>query len=128
MANSVKRASLQCPGSRIVLSGYSQGAQVAHKAAQQIPTELYHFVGAIVLFGDPKNGLPSPPSSGSSNDTDGCGVGKGDPFPGSLNDNVKTFCEPDDLICQGRPIPTDAHRRVPPRLCLYIALNSWLLV
>ena len=60
MADSVRLAAVQCPGSRIVLSGFSQGAQVTHKAAQMIP-ELHAKVGAIVLFGDPNNGLFKPP-------------------------------------------------------------------
>lgn len=41
-----------------------------------------------MLFGDPNNG---------------------DPFPGSLNSNVKTFCHDGDLICDGWPIPMPAH-------------------
>ena len=56
MAASVKLASTQCPTSKIVLSGFSQGAQVAHKAAKLLDASLHKFVGAIVLFGDPKNG------------------------------------------------------------------------
>jgi cutinase len=40
----------------VVLSGFSQGAQVTHKAAKQLSTSQYKFVGAIVLFGDPNNG------------------------------------------------------------------------
>lgn len=41
-----------------------------------------------MLFGDPNNG---------------------DRFPGSLNNNVKTFCHVGDLICLGWPIPLPAH-------------------
>lgn len=33
----------------------------------------------------------------------------GDAFPGTLNNNVVTYCDPDDLICDGFPIVTDAH-------------------
>ncbi|KAI5805042.1 cutinase-domain-containing protein [Geopyxis carbonaria] len=87
MAASVKLVATQCPNSKI-WSTYSQGAQVTHKAAKLIPTNLYGLVGAIVLFGDPNNG---------------------DAFPGTLNKNVKTFCHDGDLICDGWPIPTDAH-------------------
>ncbi|KAH8155087.1 uncharacterized protein LAJ45_00096 [Morchella importuna] len=88
MAASVAKAATQCPGSKIVLSGFSQGAQVVHKAAKRIPSALYANVGAIVLFGDPNNG---------------------DSFPGSLNANVKTFCHFGDLICLGWPVPLPPH-------------------
>ncbi|KAI5820869.1 cutinase [Pyronema omphalodes] len=88
MAKSVDRAVRQCPQSKIVLSGFSQGAQVTHKAASKIDPKLYKFIGAIVLFGDPFNG---------------------DDFPGTLNNNVKTFCHEGDLICDGLPIPTPEH-------------------
>ncbi|RPB06008.1 cutinase-domain-containing protein [Choiromyces venosus 120613-1] len=103
MANSVQRAATQCPTSKIVLSGFSQGAQVTHKAAKLISTALYPKVAAIVLFGDPKNG---------------------DAFPGSLNANVKTFCRHGDLICDGLPIPTDAHSHYEddgPEAAAYVA-------
>jgi hypothetical protein len=67
---------------------YSEGAQVTHLAAGYIPEDLYSNVSAIVLFGDPDNG---------------------DAFPGSLNDNVKAFCNDGDLICHGLPIVLEAH-------------------
>jgi len=88
MANLIGRAASQCPTSKIVLSGYSQGAQVTHKAANLISSSLYPKIAAIVVFGDPK---------------------KGTPFPGSLNNNVKTFCNNGDLICDGLPLPTPEH-------------------
>ncbi|KAH0612086.1 uncharacterized protein H6S33_010138 [Morchella sextelata] len=88
MAEMVTLASTQCPGSKVVLSGFSQGAQVTHKAGKLIPANLYSTVAAIVLFGDPDNG---------------------DAFPGTLNNNVKTFCHDGDYICDGLPIITDQH-------------------
>jgi cutinase len=33
----------------------------------------------------------------------------GEAFPGTLNNNVKTFCHDGDLICEGLPFPGDAH-------------------
>ncbi|CUS14256.1 unnamed protein product [Tuber aestivum] len=88
MAYLVGLAASQCPDSKIVLSGYSQGAQVTHKAAKEIPAPLHPKVAAIVLFGDPNNRLP---------------------FPGTLDDNVKTFCREGDFICLGLPILNEAH-------------------
>ncbi|KAF8540933.1 cutinase, partial [Trichophaea hybrida] len=80
MAASVNLVSTQCPTSKVVLSGFSQGAQVMHKAAKLLEKEMYKFVGAIVVFGDPYNGMK---------------------FLGTLNDNVKSFCHDGDLICHG---------------------------
>lgn len=65
MANSVDRAAKQCPQSKIVMSGFSQGAQVTHKAAYKLKPDLHKFVGAIVLFGDPFKGGWSWKSMGS---------------------------------------------------------------
>lgn len=73
-----------------MLSGYSQGAQVTHKAAKQISTALHPRIAAIVVFGDPNNG---------------------DAFPGTLNNNVKTFCNAGDLICSGQAIILAPHLR-----------------
>ncbi|KAI5851614.1 cutinase-domain-containing protein [Morchella snyderi] len=88
MASMVSLAASQCPDSLVVLGGYSQGAQVTHLAANHIPEDLYSMIAAIVLFGDPYDG---------------------DAFPGSLNDNVATFCNEGDLICDGIPIILPVH-------------------
>ena len=48
-----QKAALQCPSARIVWGGYSQGAQVTHKAAAKLATSLYSKIAGIVLFGDP---------------------------------------------------------------------------
>jgi len=49
------RAAMQCPSARIIWGGYSQGAQVTHKAAAKLSTGLYSRIAGIVLFGDPYN-------------------------------------------------------------------------
>lgn len=89
MASLTAKAASQCPGSKIILSGYSQGAQVVHKAAALISSSLYSRVAAIVLYGDPK---------------------RGDRFPGTLNNNVLTICNDGDLICEGLPLPFGSHQ------------------
>ncbi|KAF8244336.1 cutinase-domain-containing protein [Wilcoxina mikolae CBS 423.85] len=103
MAASVNLVSTQCPKSKIVLSGFSQGAQVTHKAAKMLATEMYRFVGAIVVFGYPYNGTK---------------------FPGTLNDNVKSFCHDGDLICHGLPFPGKDHSNYEndaPEAAAYVA-------
>lgn len=42
----VRQASTQCPETQLVLSGYSQGAQLVHNAAELISTEVTDFVAA----------------------------------------------------------------------------------
>ncbi|KAL9614279.1 MAG: hypothetical protein Q9167_001235 [Letrouitia subvulpina] len=79
LASLTKQAVSQCPDTQIVLSGYSQGAQLVHNGVDQIPPEVAARVGAVVLFGDPFQGRP---------------------FPNIDASRVKTFCFPEDLICK----------------------------
>lgn len=67
---------------------YSQGAQLVHLSAGQIPSTVQNRVAAVVVFGDPDNGQG---------------------FPGVLNGRSITFCSTDDLICQGADIILPAH-------------------
>jgi cutinase len=52
MASDVAKALAQCPSTKIVVSGYSQGAMVVHNAfsAQGLKPSQ---VSAVVLYGDP---------------------------------------------------------------------------
>ena len=50
MASLVKQARQQCPHSKVVLGGYSQGSMVVHNAANSLAADQ---VSAAVLFGDP---------------------------------------------------------------------------
>lgn len=43
----------QCPSTKVVMSGYSQGAQVVHDAATDLPAATMGQVSAVVTFGDP---------------------------------------------------------------------------
>ncbi|KAF6760329.1 cutinase [Ephemerocybe angulata] len=75
MANSATSTANNCPNTKIVLSGYSQGAQVTHLAARQL-------VVAVVTFGDPYESTA---------------------LPGVLQSRRKTCCNFGDLICAGLP-------------------------
>ncbi|TLD09560.1 hypothetical protein PspLS_11825 [Pyricularia sp. CBS 133598] len=56
MASIVKALAADCPNTGIIISGYSQGAQLMHNAADQLdPTSASH-VTAAIAFGDPLNG------------------------------------------------------------------------
>ena len=52
MAALVKQSIAQCPSSKIVVSGYSQGAEVVHNAMASQGLKPGQ-VAAAVLFGDP---------------------------------------------------------------------------
>jgi len=45
-----------CPNTPLLLSGYSQGAQLVHLAAASLPANTTAKISSVVLFGDPKNG------------------------------------------------------------------------
>jgi hypothetical protein len=50
MAKLVKQALSQCPKTKVVLGGYSQGSMVVHNAANSLSADQ---VSGAVLFGDP---------------------------------------------------------------------------
>lgn len=54
MVTLVKQALSQCPSTKIVLSGYSQGGFVVHYAAANGLSASQ--ISAAVIFGDPENG------------------------------------------------------------------------
>ncbi|KAG4030027.1 hypothetical protein MFRU_013g00510 [Monilinia fructicola] len=58
MANMVSSALSSCPNTKLVISGYSQGGQLVHNAAKQLPAATTAKIAAAVIFGDPDNGSP----------------------------------------------------------------------
>jgi cutinase len=50
MAKLVKQALSQCPNTKVVVGGYSQGAMVVHNAASSLSSGQ---ISGAVLFGDP---------------------------------------------------------------------------
>ncbi|KAK1467660.1 cutinase [Colletotrichum cuscutae] len=99
MANLVARAVTQCPSTKIVMSGYSQGGQLVHNAASKLTAAQTARVSAdpladslyyvVLIFGDPFDGQP---------------VGS---IPAS---KVKVICHDGDNICDGGIIITADHR------------------
>ncbi|KFY47431.1 hypothetical protein V496_10666 [Pseudogymnoascus sp. VKM F-4515 (FW-2607)] len=80
MTELVGQAITQCPDSKVVMSGYSQGGQLVHNAADQLSSDNSAKVDAVVIFGDPN---------------DGDAVGS---IPA---ENVKVICHDGDNICDG---------------------------
>jgi cutinase len=54
MAKMAKDMMSKCPETKIVLSGYSQGAEQVHGALKNLGTDAAK-IGAVVTFGDPMN-------------------------------------------------------------------------
>lgn len=88
MADDVTAKASACPNTKIVISGYSQGAQVTHIAAGKLSSVVQNRVNAAVVFGDPDNGQA---------------------FPGSIDAHEKTFCADGDNICDGGILVFPAH-------------------
>lgn len=77
LANATREA---CPNAKVVLAGYSQGAQVVRKACELLGNETAGQLTSVVMFGDPRNGTA---------------------VPGVSADRVFEACHDGDRICQG---------------------------
>ncbi|KAI0162559.1 cutinase [Pestalotiopsis sp. NC0098] len=78
MADLVTQAMTQCPDTKVVMAGYSQGGQLVHNAAKMLPASTTSKVMAAVIFGDPDNG---------------------DAVQGVSSANTKVICHTGDNIC-----------------------------
>ena len=90
MATLANVTATQCPDTRLVFSGYSQGALVVRRAASSLtatPSTLEK-VSSVVLFGDPKNGTA---------------------IDGLPRDRVRSICHEGDKICQGGSLVLPQH-------------------
>jgi cutinase len=70
----------QCPNTKVIMSGYSQGGQLVHNAAEQLPADVTSRVAAAIIFGDPNNG---------------------DPVQGVAASKTQINCRVGDNICSG---------------------------
>ncbi|KAF1952707.1 cutinase-domain-containing protein [Byssothecium circinans] len=87
MASSIKAAKEQCPSTKIVLSGYSQGAMVVHNVFSAQGVSSADVAGAV-LFGDPL---------------------KTQKVGDLAADKVQQFCGTTDMICGTGDNPTGGH-------------------
>ncbi|EKD13209.1 uncharacterized protein L3040_003013 [Drepanopeziza brunnea f. sp. 'multigermtubi'] len=92
MAELAELAAKQCPETKIVLSGYSQGAQLVHRAAKLLSAATATRISSVVVFGDPYH-----PAA----------------IPGIPDWKVATFCRKGDNICEGGMRIGQAHREYP---------------
>ncbi|KAK7053528.1 cutinase [Favolaschia claudopus] len=85
MATLINTAATQCPSTKIVIGGYSQGAQLTHKAAAMLSASVTARIAAVVMFGDPQHvGRSTSPPVGTVPDS-----------------KVDSFCHTGDIICTG---------------------------
>jgi cutinase len=56
MAKEIQQAYAACPNTKLIASGYSQGGQLVHNAAAQLPAAVAQWISSAVIFGDPDNG------------------------------------------------------------------------
>lgn len=87
-AGLVNQTLAACPSTTLMLSGYSQGAQLVHLAMASLPANVTSKVSSIVMFGDPKNGTA----------INGIDAAK-----------VMTICHTGDDICSGGDAVTLQH-------------------
>ncbi|TLS30210.1 hypothetical protein PpBr36_02619 [Pyricularia pennisetigena] len=89
MAAHAVTAASNCPNTKIVLSGYSQGAQVVHRAAGLLSAEVASKVSAVLTLGDPfqKRTLANIPAS-----------------------KWRVICHEGDNICAGGIITNEPHK------------------
>ncbi|EKG13583.1 hypothetical protein MPH_09279 [Macrophomina phaseolina MS6] len=87
-AQLVKQAVSKCPDTKIVLAGYSQGAQQVHGCLMNLSGTEAQKVAAAVTFGDPL---------------------RAQPFRNIDQSKTKIFCAAGDLVCTNQFIITPAH-------------------
>jgi hypothetical protein len=116
-----------CPREKLVLAGYSQGAQVVHSALSQLTSVASH-IGAVVLFGDPHFDPHSRAAEGSFSPKRHGILGLPDhDFPTAFG-HVVSYCKGGDWICQGEPNKTTAHGQYAPKVTEQAAqkVAEWL--
>lgn len=52
-ASQISAAMAACPDTKLIASGYSQGGQIVHNAAAQLPAATASWISKVVVFGDP---------------------------------------------------------------------------
>jgi len=90
----------KCPKQKFSLIGYSQGGDVMHGAAVQLPASIFPSIVALVLFGDPGNrgaNVRSPLG------------GMVPAFPAELEKKVKQNCEKGDPVCTNSGMQVGNH-------------------
>ncbi|KAF3001849.1 hypothetical protein E8E13_004371 [Curvularia kusanoi] len=89
MFNLINTAISKCPSTKIVVTGYSQGAQLVHTATQRLTAAAAAKVSAVVTFGD---------------------ADRDETFGSVATSKVLIICHEGDNICDNGIIITPEHR------------------
>jgi cutinase len=108
MRDRLEALSRQCPQSRFALVGFSQGAQVVHGVAADVPASQASRIALVAMIADPLSN-PSdplahwayggPPTTGSGR------LGPGPAVDPDLRDVAISLCVDGDEICHDRGAP-----------------------
>ncbi|KAI1181182.1 cutinase-domain-containing protein [Nemania sp. FL0916] len=80
-------AATACPHSKIVVSGYSQGAAIVHRAIEALPVEIRSRVAGVVTFGDTQT------------------LQDGGRIAGYPANQTLIICNYGDIVCVGTMVP-----------------------
>lgn len=111
----IKHQIALCPDQKIVMGGYSQGAQVAGESLFKLTAEERSHIGGVALFGDPNfvastdnpinpfdKGRPYPWKRGTASNQDRGMLDARIPYvPADMERKVASWCFSDDYICAG---------------------------
>lgn len=106
----VFRTLTACPNTRLILFGYSQGAQVIGDTYAALSSQARARVGMVVLFADPLYApgdffvayRPTPLAASGIK-------GVRSPVPPSPSTVVQSWCAPQDAVCQRPPAGFELH-------------------
>lgn len=87
----ITQAATQCPSSKLVVSGYSQGAALVHRSVEAASTSVKARIYAAVTFGDTQKAQD------------------GGQVPNFDASKTLILCHDGDEVCEGTLIITDAH-------------------
>jgi cutinase len=90
-ATLITQAANACPSSRLVVSGYSQGAALIHRAVERVSAAVSARIVAAVTYGDTQREQDN-------------GV-----IPNLAASKSLIICHDGDMVCEGTLIITDAH-------------------
>lgn len=104
LASEIGKKRTDCPDTRLVLTGYSQGAQVTGDVLQH--NGPFGNVAATVLFGDPYFNGRDPVDRGNPRFRTGVNGGLGK-RPKFTERHVRSYCHSNDPVCQNTANPLD---------------------
>jgi hypothetical protein len=106
LAADLQKTASACAGTRFILAGYSQGANVVGDAlagkgrgAPAVSAALAKRVDAVLLFGDPTFTAGEPFNITDGNRSGVFARGKGK--LSAVADRTESFCNANDQFCQG---------------------------